>query len=139
MYKLPLMQCLYVVVLMVVVAVTLFSQPIHQQQSEKPIRIPLEDSYYNWFDNPCGIIRPSVHLIPPVITNEEDINNTIGTFLLQLIVTLNRIEYWIDNFVIFRLKVYFFFINPMALRFSFSLRTDLQEIWEFVSRFGSCR
>ena len=91
---------------MVIVAVTLFSRPIHQQQSETPIKIPLEDSYYNWFDNPCGIIRLSAHLIPPV-TNEEDINNTFSTFLLQLIVTLDRIEYWINDFVIFRLKFYF--------------------------------
>ena len=72
---------------MVILAATVFGQPTHQHQST--------DSYYNWFNNPCGVIRLSDHS-PPIIDVEDD---TISTFLLQLMVTLNRIQHWINNFV----------------------------------------
>lgn len=96
-------------VLIVIMAVTLFSQPIHQQQSGT-IKIKLlEDSYYNWFDNPCGVIRQLDQSVSPYIDKAAG-SRTIRTFLLQLMITLNRIEYWIDNFVIKLNKAQFFLL-----------------------------
>ena len=56
-----------------------------------------EDSYYfEWLNNPCGVTRLVSDQSYP-IDGEEDY--AISSLILQLVVTLDRLRYWIDTFV----------------------------------------